>query len=105
VCEVRVQARVRRALQLKFGDALVEAVGVEQKGHSLCMDLPHSGGCSVVLFPVETTTALLWTALPSRTEVTLPGDLSEQVERARTAHHRFGQHVAQWESVLGSNSG
>ena len=40
-----------------------------------------------------------WTALPSRTEVKLPGDLNEQVERARTTYHRFGQYFAQLESV------
>jgi hypothetical protein len=40
-----------------------------------------------------------WTALPSRTEVTLPGDLNAQVERARTAYRRFGQYFAQLESV------
>ena len=40
-----------------------------------------------------------WTALPSRTEVKLPGDLNEQVERARTTYHRFGQYFSQLESV------
>jgi transposase len=45
--------------QADFGEALVAIAGVEQKGHFLCMDLPHSDDCFVVAFPAENTEAFL----------------------------------------------
>jgi hypothetical protein len=36
-----------------FWEALVVIGGVEQKGHFLCMDLPHSDDCFVMAFPAE----------------------------------------------------
>jgi len=45
--------------QTDFGEALVAIAGVEQKGHFLCMDLPHSDDCFVVAFPAENTEAFL----------------------------------------------
>ena len=45
--------------QADFGEALVMIGGVEQKGHFLCMDLPHSDDSFVVAFPVENTEAFL----------------------------------------------
>ena len=45
--------------QADFGEALVMIAGVEQKGHFLCMDLPHSDDSFVVAFPVENTEAFL----------------------------------------------
>ena len=41
--------------QADFGEALVVLGGVEQKGHFLCVDLPHSDDCFVVIFPAENT--------------------------------------------------
>lgn len=41
--------------QADFGEALVVIGGVEQKGHFLCVDLPHSDDCFVVIFPAENT--------------------------------------------------
>ena len=43
--------------QADFGEALVEIAGVEQKGHFLAFDLPHSAACFVKAFPAETTEA------------------------------------------------
>jgi transposase len=43
--------------QADFGEALVVVGGVEQKGHFLCVDLPHSDDCFVVIFPAENTEA------------------------------------------------
>lgn len=45
--------------QADFGEAVVEVDGVEQKGHFLCMDLPHSDDSFVVMFPAENTEAFL----------------------------------------------
>jgi hypothetical protein len=39
------------------------------------------------------------TALPSRLEVKLPSDFQQQVETARTAYHRFGQHSRALEQI------
>jgi transposase len=39
------------------GEALVVIGGVEQKGHFLCVDLPHSDDSFVVMFPAENTEA------------------------------------------------
>ena len=41
--------------QADFGEALVVVGGVEQKGHFLCVDLPHSDDCFGVIFPAENT--------------------------------------------------
>jgi len=43
--------------QADFGEALVVIGGVEQKGHFLCVDLPHSDDAFVVMFPAENTEA------------------------------------------------
>ena len=43
--------------QADFGEALVVVGGVEQKGHFLCVDLPHSDDCFVVMFPAENSEA------------------------------------------------
>ena len=43
--------------QVDFGEALVVVGGVEQKGHFLAMDLPHSDAPFVMIFPTETTEA------------------------------------------------
>jgi transposase len=45
--------------QADFGEALVAIGGVEQKGHFLCMDLPHSDDSFVVAFPAENTESFL----------------------------------------------
>ena len=41
--------------QADFGEALVMIGGVEQKGHFLCVDLPHSDDSFVVMFPAGNT--------------------------------------------------
>jgi transposase len=43
--------------QVDFGEAVVVIGGVEQKGHFLAMDLPHSDAPFVMIFPFETTEA------------------------------------------------
>ena len=43
--------------QVDFGEAVVVVGGVEQKGHFLAMDLPHSDTPFVMIFPKETTEA------------------------------------------------
>jgi len=43
--------------QADFGEALVVIGGVEQKGHFLCVDLPHSDDAFVMMFPAENTEA------------------------------------------------
>jgi transposase len=43
--------------QADFGEALVVIGGVEQKGHFLCVDLPHSDDSFVMMFPAENTEA------------------------------------------------
>lgn len=43
--------------QVDFGEGVVVVGGVEQKGHFLCMDLPHSDTPFVMIFPKETTEA------------------------------------------------
>ena len=43
--------------QVDFGEAVVIVGGVEQKGHFLAMDLPHSDAPFVMIFPRETTEA------------------------------------------------
>ncbi len=43
--------------QVDFGEAVVVVDGVEQKGHFLAMDLPHSDAPFVMIFPKETTEA------------------------------------------------
>jgi transposase len=43
--------------QVDFGEAFVVVGGVEQKGHFLAMDLPHSDAPFVAIFPKETTEA------------------------------------------------
>ena len=43
--------------QVDFGEAIVAADGVEQKGHFLAMDLPHSDTPFVGIYPKETTEA------------------------------------------------
>lgn len=43
--------------QVDFGEAFVVIAGVEQKGHFLAMDLPHSDAPFVMIFPMETTEA------------------------------------------------
>jgi len=45
--------------QADFGEALVAIGGVEQKGHFLCVDLPHSDDAFVMMFPAENTEAFL----------------------------------------------
>jgi len=45
--------------QADFGEALVVIGGVEQKGHFLCIDLPHSDDSFVMMFPAENTEAFL----------------------------------------------
>jgi transposase len=45
--------------QADFGEALVAIGGVEQKGHFLCVDLPHSDDSFVMMFPAENTEAFL----------------------------------------------
>jgi transposase len=41
--------------QADFGEALVVVRGKTQKGHFLCVDLPHSDDCFVMAFPAERT--------------------------------------------------
>jgi transposase len=43
--------------QVDFGEAVVVVGGVQQKGHFLAMDLPHSDAPFVAVFPQETTEA------------------------------------------------
>jgi transposase len=43
--------------QADFGEALVVIGGVEQKVHSLCVNLPHSDDSFVVMFSAENTEA------------------------------------------------
>ncbi|MBA3587474.1 MAG: IS21 family transposase [Chloroflexi bacterium] len=43
--------------QVDFGEAVVVVGGIEQKGHFLAMDLPHSDAPFVMIFPMETTEA------------------------------------------------
>ncbi len=45
--------------QADFGEALVAIGGEEQKGHFLCIDLPHSDDSFVMMFPAENTEAFL----------------------------------------------
>jgi transposase len=45
--------------QADFGEAVVVIGGLEQKGHFLCMDLPHSDDSFVMVFPAENTEAFL----------------------------------------------
>jgi len=45
--------------QADFGEALVVVGGAEQKGHFLCVDLPHSDDSFVVAFPAENTESFL----------------------------------------------
>jgi len=45
--------------QADFGEALVVIGGVEQKGHFLCVDLPHSDDSFVMAFPAENTESFL----------------------------------------------
>ena len=39
------------------------------------------------------------TALPSRLEVTLPGNISEQIAEAQNTHHRFGQFALELDQI------
>jgi transposase len=41
--------------QCDYGEAWVIIGGVEQKAHHFAMDLPHSDGCYVKVYPAETT--------------------------------------------------
>ena len=45
--------------QCDFGEARVIIGGVEQKAHYFVLDLPHSDGCFIKAYPVETTEAFL----------------------------------------------
>ena len=45
--------------QCDFGEALVVIGGAERKAHCFVIDLPHSDGCFVRAYPVETTEAFL----------------------------------------------
>ena len=45
--------------QCDFGEALVVIGGVECKAHCFVIDLPHSDGCFVEVYPAETTGAFL----------------------------------------------
>ena len=45
--------------QCDFRQALVVISGVEQKAHCFVIDLPHSDGCFVKVYPAETTEAFL----------------------------------------------
>ena len=45
--------------QCGLGEAKVVIGGVEQKARCLVLDLPHSDGCFVKAYPVETTEAFL----------------------------------------------
>ena len=45
--------------QCDFGEALVVIGGVQRKAHCFVLDLPHSDGCFVKAYPVETTEAFL----------------------------------------------
>lgn len=45
--------------QVDFGEAVAVIGGVRQKVHFFCMDLPHSDGCFVKIYPAETTEAFL----------------------------------------------
>ena len=45
--------------QCDFGEALVIIGGVQQKAHCFVIDLPHSDGCYVKVYPSETTEAFL----------------------------------------------
>lgn len=45
--------------QADFGEALVVIAGIEQKGHFMTFDLPHSDNCFVQAFPAEITEAFL----------------------------------------------
>ena len=51
--------------QCDFGEALAVMGGGEQKAHCFVIDLPHSDGCFVKAYPVETTEAS-WTATSRR---------------------------------------
>jgi len=57
VYKVEVYGRAHRAgdAQADFCEVLVVIGGVEQKAHSLCVDLPHSDDCFVAIFPAENT--------------------------------------------------
>jgi len=68
-------------------------------GAKLGIDCPVVASGKYVFRSGEWKLVRWWTALPSRTEVTLPGDLNGQVERARTTYHRFGQYFTRLESV------
>ena len=46
-------------VQCDFGETLVVIGGVEQKAHCFVIDLPHSDGCFVKAYTVETTEAFL----------------------------------------------
>ena len=45
--------------QCDFGEALVIIGGVERKAHYFVLDLPHSDGCFIKVYPAETTEAFL----------------------------------------------
>ena len=45
--------------QVNFGEAVAVIGGVRQKVHFFCMDLPHSDGCFVKVYPAATTEAFL----------------------------------------------
>ena len=45
--------------QCDFGEAVVIIGGVEQKAHCFVLDLPHSDGCFIKVYPAETTEAFL----------------------------------------------
>jgi hypothetical protein len=68
-------------------------------GAKIGIDCPVVASGKYVFRSGEWKLVRLWTALPSRTEVELPGDLNAQVERARATYHRFGQYFSQLEIV------
>jgi hypothetical protein len=68
-------------------------------GAKIGMDCPVVASGKYVFRSGEWKLVRWWTALPSRTEVKLPGDLNEQVEQARTMYHRFGEYSTQLDSV------
>jgi transposase len=43
--------------QVDFGEAIAVIVGVERKLHLFALDLPHSDGCFLQVYPAETTEA------------------------------------------------
>ena len=45
--------------QCDFGEAVVIIGGMQRKAHYLILDLPHSDGCFVKVYPAETTEAFL----------------------------------------------